>query len=210
MRSYGPSSSPTQRRLFGLLLRLPTPRRSWPARLAQRPGTRELAGCVQAVGCRGHRALAGGLLMSWSRGGAGGRAAGVALVVLALGSRSGTPSGSAPAALALVGPESCWPSCRRYLGASSPIRCLLDGSRPHRNEITDANFSVVERVAHWVAWLRMSSVPPGRVGAGHTPSVYPESRCPAAGPPSARPNYYHNVRPKRAFGLAPLGMLWAR
>lgn len=126
--------------------------------------------------------IGAGLLASWSRGAWLGAVAGV-LIVLVLRSRQAAVM-SALAALALVS--------LLLLGALSPtlapqplVERLADLPAYFgltdvlAQPVTDENFSVVERLAHWVAAQRMwESSPWFGVGAGNYAAVYPAVRLP--------------------------------
>jgi hypothetical protein len=140
--------------------------------------------------------MSAALVMSWSRGALLGLAAGALLVLLALGRRVWLALG----ALLLV----LW-----LLGAAQ-IPALLPGSLVARMtdtlqyvgardlaaiEITDANFAVVERAAHWMAAWRMFERSPWLgVGAGQYASVYPTVAWPRWQDPLGHAhNYWLNV-----------------
>ena len=126
--------------------------------------------------------IAVGLLASWSRGAWLGATVGV-VVVLVLRSRQAAIV-SALVALLLIG--------LLLLGAFSPA--LLPQPLVERladlpayfgltdvlaQPVTDENFSVVERIAHWVAAQRMWEASPWfGVGAGNYAAVYPDVRLP--------------------------------
>ncbi len=124
--------------------------------------------------------IAGGLIASWSRGGWLGAVVGVGLV-LVLRSRQAA-IGSGIALLGLLG--------ALLLGSFRPAMIpapLADrvsdlpayfGLTDVVNQpVTDENFAVVERVAHWVAAVRMwESAPWLGVGPGNYATVYPAVR----------------------------------
>lgn len=159
--------------------------------------------------------IGAGLLASWSRGAWLGAVAGV-LVVLVLRSRQAVVM-SALAALALVS--------LLLLGALSPtlapqplVERLADLPAYFgltdvlAQPVTDENFSVVERIAHWVAAQRMwESSPWFGVGAGNYAAVYPVVRLPrwedALGHAH---NIYLNVLAETGLlGLATYLALWS-
>lgn len=158
--------------------------------------------------------IAAGLAASWSRGGWLGAAAGLALV-LALRSRAAlaaSAAGALAAALAallgsfnpaLVPP----PVAARladlpaYLGLSDVL------SQP----VTDENFAVVERIAHWVAAQRMWEMAPWLgVGPGNYAAVYPLVRLPrweeALG--HAHNIYLNTLAESGLLGFAAFLLLW--
>jgi putative inorganic carbon (HCO3(-)) transporter len=126
--------------------------------------------------------IAAGLLASWSRGAWLGAAAGV-LVVLVLRSRPAAILSGVALLLLLAG---------LLLGAFSPD--IIPAPVAQRmadipeyfgltdvlsQPVTDENFSVLERVAHWVAAQRMWALAPWLgVGPGNYAQVYPTVRLP--------------------------------
>ncbi|HAJ34795.1 MAG TPA: hypothetical protein DCL15_03745 [Chloroflexi bacterium] len=126
--------------------------------------------------------IGAGLLASWSRGAWLGAVAGV-LVVLVLRSRQAAFM-SALVALLLIG--------LLLIGAFSPslapqplVERLADLpvyfglTDVLAQPVTDENFSVVERIAHWVAAQRMWEASPWfGVGVGNYAAVYPAVRLP--------------------------------
>jgi O-antigen ligase len=126
--------------------------------------------------------IAAGLLASWSRGAWLGAAAGI-LVVLVLRSRVAAVLSGAALLLLLTG---------LLLGAFSPqvvpqplaarladIPVYFGMSDVLNQPVTDENFSVLERVAHWVAAQRMWAQAPWLgVGPGNYAAVYPQVRLP--------------------------------
>ncbi len=126
--------------------------------------------------------IAAGLLASWSRGAWLGAAGGV-LVVLVLRSRlaailSGLALLLLPAGLLLGAftPDVVPPPVAQRLADIPAYFGLTDVlSQP----VTDENFSVLERVAHWVAAQRMWAQAPWLgVGPGNYAQVYPAVRLP--------------------------------
>ncbi len=126
--------------------------------------------------------IGAGLLASWSRGGWMGAAVGMA-IVFTLRSRQAMLAGMGGLLLLVVSllvgsalPQ--WipaPVAARlqdiptYLGMTDVL------SQP----VTDENFAVIERIAHWVAALRMwEQAPWFGIGPGNYASVYPLVRIP--------------------------------
>jgi O-antigen ligase len=152
--------------------------------------------------------IAGGLLASWSRGAWLGAAAGV-LVVLVLRSRTAALL-SGMAALILL--------AALLLGAFSPnvvpapiaarladVPAYFGISDVLSQPVTDENFSVVERLAHWVAAQRMWAQAPWLgVGPGNYATVYPQVRLPQWEEPLGHAhNIYLNVAAETGLvGLA--------
>ena len=121
-----------------------------------------------------------GLVASWSRGGWLGAAAGIAVVVFIQGGPivKGTSLAGACAVM-LLGPLTY-----RYIPSSLTDR-LADlpaylGTGMWeivQQPVTDSNFSVIERLAHWIAALRMWELSPWLgVGPGNYAAVYPQVR----------------------------------
>ncbi len=101
-------------------------------------------------------ALGLGILMSWSRGAWLGAAAALAVVAIAHGRRTALVMGAAAVLVAgtlvLAGPGQITGSLAGRLGN---LNQYVDPPDPARTEITDDNFSVLERLAHWQAGLAM-------------------------------------------------------
>ena len=145
-------------------------------------GRRWVAGVWFAYYATATAIIAAGLLASWSRGAWLGAAVGV-LVVLVLRSRRAAIL-SAVAALAL--------GVVVLLGAFSPdalpqpvvervqdVPAYFGLTDVLSQPVTDENFSVVERIAHWVAAQRMWAQSPWfGVGPGNYAVVYPAVRLP--------------------------------
>ncbi len=159
--------------------------------------------------------LAAGLLASWSRGGWLGALAGAAAVVVL---RSRKAALAALVAAALLGGA-------LLLGSLTPIRSLPEPVAERlrevpaffgagdvlAQEVTDENFALVERVAHWVAALRMVERSPWiGVGPGNYAAFYPEVRLPRWEEPLGHAhNVYLNVLAEGGIvgGLA-FAVLW--
>lgn len=101
-------------------------------------------------------ALVAGIVMSWSRGGWLGLSAALAVVVALRNWRTAALMAAAAAilvlAITLFG-TSWLPSA--IAGRVQDLGSYLGGPDPARTEITDENFSVLERLAHWQAGARM-------------------------------------------------------
>jgi O-antigen ligase len=152
--------------------------------------------------------IAGGLLASWSRGAWLGAAAGV-LVVLVLRSRTAALVSSVAALILLAA---------LLLGAFSPnvvpapiaarladVPAYFGLTDVLSQPVTDENFSVVERLAHWVAAQRMWAQAPWLgVGPGNYATVYPQVRLPQWEEPLGHAhNIYLNVAAETGLaGLA--------
>lgn len=158
--------------------------------------------------------IGAGLLASWSRGAWLGAAVGV-LVVLVLRSRRAALL-SASAGLLLAGMFA--------LGALSPavlpapiidrladLPAYFGLTDVLAQPVTDENFAVVERIAHWVAAQRMWELSPWfGVGAGNYAVVYPSVRLPRWEDPLGHAhNIYLNVLGETGlFGFATYLALW--
>jgi O-antigen ligase len=112
--------------------------------------------------------------MSWSRGGWLGLAAGL-LVVAGLRNRRAaalTVAALIIAVLALAILGTTWLS-DAIAERLSDVGAYVVGPDPARTEITDANFAVLERLAHWQAGLRMfADYPWLGVGIGNYAVAY--------------------------------------
>ena len=155
-----------------------------------------------------------GLLASWSRGGWLGAAASIAVVLLF---HSGRMVGGAALAgitsLFLAGGASA-----RFIPTSLTDR-LADLSvylgrgmwEVVQQPITESNFSVIERLAHWIAALRMWELSPWvGVGPGNYGAVYPSVRLLRWEDPLGHAhNIYLNVLAETGlFGLFAYLVLW--
>jgi len=139
-------------------------------------------------------AIVGGILMSWSRGAWLGVAAAVAIV---FASRSARP---VPwivglvllvALLAVVG-QGLLPDALldRLAGLDDYVQYATQVDIT-RVEVTDANFAVLERVAHWkAAWSMFSERPWLGVGIGNYEAAYPAHAVPRW---SAALGHAHNI-----------------
>lgn len=116
-----------------------------------------------------------GLLVSWSRGAWLAFAAAAAVVVLAH-ARKAAPlafvlAAGIAAALALGGADDLLPAS--LIGRLADLREYVGLVDVARTEVTDANFAVIERLAHWQAALGMWTDHPWLgVGAGNYAAAY--------------------------------------
>ncbi len=143
---------------------------------------RSLSQILAGAGAYGGAAavIAIGLLASWSRGGWVGAAAGLAVVLFVQGGR--TVKGAALAAAGVV--MLLGPITYRYIPSSLTDRIadlpayLGTGMWDIvQQPVTDSNFSIIERLAHWIAALRMWEMSPWLgVGPGNYAAVYPQVR----------------------------------
>jgi O-antigen ligase len=128
--------------------------------------------------------IAAGLLASWSRGGWLGAAAGVAAVIVLRSRRAALLSAVAAllllaaALLGSVTPQAIPAAVREPVAARlAEIPAFFGAGDVLAQEVTDENFAVIERVAHWAAALRMWERAPWLgVGPGNYAAVYPEVR----------------------------------
>ena len=121
-----------------------------------------------------------GLLTSWSRGGwLGGAAAVGCTLYFHSGKVIKALSLAGGALLLLLGPPAY-----RYIPSSltdriADLPTYLGGGMWEvvQQPVTDSNFSVIERLAHWIAALRMWEMSPWLgVGPGNYAAVYPQVR----------------------------------
>jgi len=211
MRAYGTFEQPNP---YGGYLGLTLPLAVgflavWILPTAGRVTGRWLAGAVAAGAL-----MAAALVMSWSRGAWLGFAAAVASMVTAVAARSGRAAVivlvlvTLMAYVVLVGGLGLPPSLAQRLGDFLPYVSLTD---VRGVEVTDANFAVLERMAHWQAALDMWTDHPWLgVGAGNYEAAYASYALPlwplALGHAH---NYYLNIAAETgAVGLAVYLLLW--
>jgi putative inorganic carbon (HCO3(-)) transporter len=212
MRAYGTFEQPNP---YGGYLGLTLPVAvgfliAWILPTAGRVTGRWIAGAAGAGAL-----MAAALVMSWSRGAWLGFAAAVAGIVAAVAARSGRAAVVALVLVVLVGYVvlagglGLPPSLAQRLGDFLPYVSLTD---VRGVEVTDANFAVLERMAHWQAALDMWTDNPWLgVGTGNYEVAYASYALPlwplALGHAH---NYYLNVAAEAGFlGLAVYLLLWA-
>lgn len=158
-------------------------------------------------------ATAAGIGMSWSRGAWLGLAAASVAVIGLRNRRAAALTGLAVALLILIGtlfglgwlPD---PLAGRLID----LGAYIGGPDPVRTEITDANFSVLERLAHWRAGLGMFSDHPWLgVGIGNFAVRYGDYALPHWYDPLG---HAHNVAlnllaETGALGAGAFGVFWA-
>ncbi|GIV80205.1 MAG: O-antigen polymerase [Litorilinea sp.] len=158
--------------------------------------------------------VAAGLMASWSRGGWLGAAAGLLVVVALRSARTMMATAVATAGLALallvgsLNPTLLPPSVTQRF---ADIPASLGLTDVLQQPLTDENFAVVERVAHWVAALRMWERAPWLgVGPGNYSVVYPAVRLPLWEDPLGHAhNIYLNVLGETGLlGLTAYLALW--
>jgi O-antigen ligase len=166
--------------------------------------------------------LALALAASWSRGALVGLAGGLLLVALAVGWRR--PSRGAGARgrvwpllligvllLALAGPALTGMLPAGFLDRLADT-VTLAGQDLTTIEIDDANFALVERLAHWrAAWRMFAQRPWLGVGLGQYATVYPTVAVPRWQDPLGHAhNYYLNILAEGGMpGLAAYLAFWA-
>jgi putative inorganic carbon (HCO3(-)) transporter len=124
--------------------------------------------------------LLAGIILSWSRGAWLGAAVGVLVVIAFRSRRTLIAAGAVLSAVAIVilllGPS------RLPAGISARVVDLSSyviGPDPSTTQITDQNFSVLERLAHWQAGLRMFDAAPWiGIGIGNYAVAYPRFALP--------------------------------
>ncbi|MHB1319036.1 MAG: O-antigen ligase family protein [Anaerolineae bacterium] len=155
-------------------------------------------------------AMAAGIAMSWSRGALLGALAGVTLVVVALARRTWPLLLAVALAALLLAP--IWQPLvpGDYLSRLDDTTAYL-GRDLDLVEIDDANFAVIERLAHWqAAWRMFSRSPWIGVGIGQYGTVYPTVALARWQDPLGHAhNYYlHTLAESGLLGLgAYLGLL---
>jgi O-antigen ligase len=148
-----------------------------------------------------------GLLVSWSRGAWLAFAAAVAVVVVAH-TRRAAPlvvvlAGLAALAVGLLGGAELLPAS--ITGRLADLREFAGLVDVARTEVTDANFSVIERIAHWQAALAMwRDYPWLGVGAGNYAVIYAAYNLPRWYEPLG---HAHNIYLNFAAETGLLGLL---
>ena len=158
--------------------------------------------------------IALGLLASWSRGGWMGAVIGLTLVVV-LRSRRAMMLGVGGVVVLLIA---------ILLGSTlpawipAPVTARLQDIPAYfglgdvlNQPVTDENFAVIERVAHWVAALRMwEQAPWVGVGPGNYATVYPTVRLLRWEEPLGHAHniYLNTLAESGLIGLSAYGLLW--
>ncbi len=182
------------------------------AMISDTPAWRRLLVPLLASGAAG--AMGAGLLASWSRGGWLGALVGVGAVVILRSRRTLALAGLGLLLLAGLGllgglqPERIPAPLAQRL---ADLPTYFGGGDVLEQPITDENFAVIERVAHWVAALRMWERAPWLgVGPGNYATVYPEVKTPPWDDPLGHAhNIYLNVLAETGLvGLAAYLLLW--
>lgn len=155
-----------------------------------------------------------GLLASWSRGGWLGAVASLAVVLLFQTGRKIATAALAAFAILLAGGS----ALARYIPASLtdrwadlPAYLGLGMWDVVQQPVTNSNFSVIERLAHWIAALRMWELSPWfGIGPGNYAAVYPQVRLPRWEEPLGHAhNIYLNVLAENGLiGLFAYLVMW--
>ncbi len=166
-------------------------RTAWAAIRSGRPARAWLWGLAVISG----GGMLAGLVMSWSRGALLGLAAGAGLVFLSLGRKAWAVAAALALMLAFLGPGSVEALPGDLVGRVTETFEYINLPDLTAVEIDDANFSVIERAAHWLAAWRMFSRSPWLgVGTGQYATVYPQVALPRWQDPLGHAhNYYLNV-----------------
>ncbi len=126
--------------------------------------------------------IGAGVLASWSRGAWLGAAAGVLIVLVVRSRRAAVVSALGVLlliSLLLLGAFSPTLLPQPVVARLSDLPAYFGLTDVLAQPVTDENFSVVERLAHWVAAQRMWEISPWLgIGAGNYATVYPAVRLP--------------------------------
>jgi len=161
---------------------------------------------VIALACICAALMAVGLILSWSRGALLGAVAAAIVVLLASGRRARMGT----LAVGAVG-VAAWP----WLSGLVPqgaLERLWEGMRWLGTdltaiEVTDANFAVVERLAHWLAaWRMFEQHPWTGVGLGQYATIYPQVAIPRWSDPLGHAHnlYLHVLAEQGLLGMVGL------
>nr|RPI54480.1 MAG: O-antigen ligase domain-containing protein [Chloroflexota bacterium] len=216
MRAYGTFEQPNP---YGGYLGLTLPVAAglavaWLLRVGGRLPSRWLG---LALGCGGLMLAA--LIMSWSRGAWLGFAAALAAMAIAVAARSGRGAVLAMTLLAILayvllagGVAALPPSIVARFADLAPQLGLGGLGDVRGAEITDANFAVLERMAHWQSALAMWTDHPWLgVGIGHYEPAHGRYALPLWPYPLGHAhNYYLNVAAETGLlGLLAYLLLWS-
>ncbi len=155
-----------------------------------------------------------GLVASWSRGGWLGTASSLTVVLLfQTGRRIAIALVAAFAVLLAAGGALARfiPTSLTDRLADLPIYLGLGIWDVVRQPVTNSNFSVIERLAHWIAALRMWELSPWfGIGPGNYAAVYPQVRLPRWEEPLGHAhNIYLNVLAENGLvGLVAYLVMW--
>jgi putative inorganic carbon (hco3(-)) transporter len=159
-----------------------------------------------ALACASAAPIAAGLVLSWSRGALLGAVAAAFLVLLASG-RGGRMGLLAVAAMGIV----AWPWLSTLVpqGAIERLGEGLHwlGADLSAIEVTDANFAVIERLAHWLAaWRMFEQQPWTGVGLGQYATIYPQVAIPRWSDPLGHAHnlYLHVLAEQGLIGMVGL------
>jgi O-antigen ligase len=158
--------------------------------------------------------IAVGLMASWSRGAWLGAVTGVLVVLVLRSRRAAVLSGVAAlllTSMVLLGTLSPAIVPQPITDRLADVPAYFGLTDVLSQPVTDDNFSVVERIAHWAAAQRMWERSPWfGIGAGNYAAVYPEVRLPRWEDPLGHAhNIYLNVLGESGLlGLAAYLALW--
>jgi len=166
-----------------------------------------------AAGCGALMAAA--LVMSWSRGAWLGLAAAVGAMILAAVARSGRAAVWVTVLVVLLGYGLLAGGVARIppsiVERFSDLAPFVGVSDVRGVQVTDANFAVVERMAHWqAAWAMWTAHPWLGVGIGNYEAAYAEYALPLWSEPLGHAhNYYLNIAAESGVvGLLAYLLLW--
>ena len=173
--------------------RQPNPYAGYLGYLAPVAASLAVAGLWRWLVSRNRRDLAGGLIcgaaalllaagigMSWSRGGWLALAAALTMVIALRSQRTALLTlGAGAVLIGVIGLTGIGWLPDPIEGRLHDLGSYLGGPDPARTEITDANFAVLERLAHWQAGLDMFSDHPWLgVGIGNFSAAYEKYALP--------------------------------
>ncbi len=221
MRAYGTFQQPNP---FGGYMGLVLPLAYTTVFARVRDACRALKGrglgpaALWALGLLASVGMFAGLVMSWSRGALLGFVAGLILVGLGLGRKAVPALLLVALILALLGPTWVAMLPSGLLGRLTDAAQYL-GKDLMVVEVTDENFALIERAAHWyAAWRMFAQHPWLGVGTGQYATRYPSVALPRWQDPLGHAhNYYLNVLAEGGliglgsyllFVLLAFGMVW--
>lgn len=214
MRASGFFAQPNPYAAYlGLTLPVATSLSLWAlGTLTKRRDLRHILLCALSVVATA--AIGAGLIASWSRGGWLGAATGVAVVLAFYNRRSalvlaiGTFALLATIFVGALNPAWIPAAILNRIGSLPAYFGLVDVLAL---EVNDDNFAVIERVAHWVAAVRMWELAPWLgIGPGNYAVAYPSVALPRWNDPLGHAhNIYLNVLGETGlFGLTAFLLLW--
>jgi len=166
-------------------------------------------GALWGIALGGTVLMGAALVASWSRGAWMGFASAFLAVNLARGRRWAALCALAAVVIILMGGFKLLPSAVTERFADLPLYLRITDIRSM--EITEANYAVLERLAHWqAAWRMFEDHPWLGVGIGNYEPVYPAYALPQwPNPMGHAHNYYLNILAETGLvGLASYLILW--